>query len=129
MEKSQRDLLKCCAVICEGDGVDPRKYKKRDKNSRRKRIHRKNKQLCSQVVQAINLAFAEIDGELVSSLYAKQAIPAPNTSRLLVTIVTNGSNSIEAVQRELARFSGRLRYEISTVIHRKKVPSLAFAIE
>ena len=129
MEKSQKDLLKCCAVLYEDDGIDPRKYKKRDQHNKRKKVHRKNKQLCSQVVQALNLAFAEIDSDIVSSLYAREAIPAPNTSRLLVTIVANGSYSIEEVQRELARFSGKLRYEISTVIHRKKVPSLAFVIE
>ena len=129
MEKSQRDLLKFCATVYEDDGIDPREYKKRGQNNKRKKIHRKNKQLCSQVVQAINLAFAEIDSDIVSTLYAREAIPAPNTSRLLVTIVASGNNSIEEVQRELACFSGKLRYEISTVIHRKKVPSLAFVIE
>ncbi|WP_372367646.1 hypothetical protein [Candidatus Uabimicrobium sp. HlEnr_7] len=131
MKNSQKDLLKSCATIGEDDGIDPRILQKRYKNSHNKcrKVHRKNQQLCSQVVQALNLAFADIDNDIIASLYAVRAVPMPNITRLLVTVTQRETTPVILIQKEIARYHNRFRYEIATTIHRKKVPHLAFVIE
>jgi ribosome-binding factor A len=55
--------------------------------------------------------------------------PAPNTSRLLVTLRLELSHESAAeVAAHLERAAGLLRCEVAAAIHRKKVPELAFRV-
>jgi len=129
MKKSQKNLLQCCAELGEGDGQNPREDRKFYSRQKKRCVSRKNKQLCQQVVQAVNLTFAQIDSDVIASLYAKYGVPAPNTSRVLIYVTTQMKVSSVEIQREISRYNGRLRREVAEMIHRRKVPSLAFMIE
>jgi hypothetical protein len=56
--------------------------------------------------------------------------PAPNASRLLVTVqpMDEGTDPIDILQR-LGFVTGQLRSDVAASIHRKKVPELLFHCE
>ncbi len=104
-------------------------------NAGRTRSHkesRKAKQLCRQVAETLDLVLSgDCRDELLQSLHVISVLPAPNSSRLLVTVSAN--LPIEAFDRQeiqelLERQTGRLRVEIAASINRKRVPSLVFHV-
>ena len=69
--------------------------------------------------------------ELLQSLHVISVVPAPNSSRLLVTV--SADLPIETFDRQeilelLERQTGRLRAEVAASINRKRVPSLVFHV-
>jgi len=57
--------------------------------------------------------------------------PAPNTSRLLVTVVADLPDDQVDRQTILDRLNqqaGRLRCEVAASIHRRRAPALAFSV-
>ncbi len=69
--------------------------------------------------------------ELLQSLHVTSVVPAPNSSRLLVTVSANVSaedfDAGEILQR-LGEQTPRLREEVASSINRKRVPFLVFHV-
>jgi ribosome-binding factor A len=102
-------------------------------DSRRKQNRRKDFQLCGQVRQAIAAALAaELEDPLLSELWVVQVEPAPSVSQLRVWVaLAEGSpfaGSPELILARLARVEGVLRGEVAAAIHRKRVPTLSYAV-
>jgi ribosome-binding factor A len=102
-------------------------------DSRRKQNRRKDFQLCGQVRQALTAALcAELDDPLLSELWVVQVEPAPTVSQLQVWVaLAQGSPlsaSPELILARLTRVEGVLRGEVAAAIHRKRVPTLRYAV-
>jgi len=104
-------------------------------NTGRARGHkesRKAKQLCRQVAETLGLVFSgDCRDELLQALQVLSVIPAPNSSRLLVTVFADvplEDYDRRKILDRLDKHTGRLRTEVAASIHRKRVPSLAFRV-
>ena len=94
--------------------------------------HRKTLQLCRQIAETLQLVLgSDSQGDQLLGLCVESVVPAPNASRLLVTVssaeVTSAQES-QAVLQELSAQTGRLRAEIAAAINRKRVPSIVFHV-
>lgn len=93
---------------------------------------RKAKQLCRQVAETLDLVLSgDCRDELLQCLTVVSVVPAPNSSRLLVTV--SADLPVEEFDRHeilelLERQTGRLRCEVAASISRKRVPSLVFHV-
>ncbi len=91
---------------------------------------RKARQLCSQVADTLNYVLAgECDDEVLQNLCVLAVNPAPNTSRLLVTVcscVPDPNLDVVQVLERLSRATGKLRCEVAATIHRRRTPQLLF---
>jgi ribosome-binding factor A len=94
--------------------------------------NRKAMQLCRQVAETLDLVLSgDCREELLQSLHVVSVVPAPNASRLLVTLdadLPTGEFDPRAILALLDRQQGRLRAEVAVSIHRKRVPTLAFQV-
>ncbi len=126
---SRKDLLAGCAEPGAGDGLDPR-YDRPEESA--KVPNRKALQLCGQVAETLVLVLAgETGDDVLRDLVVVSVVPAPNTSRLLVTLspsVIALDADLDAIRRHLDAVRGRLRGEIATAIHRRRVPELTFRV-
>jgi ribosome-binding factor A len=89
--------------------------------------------LCRQVAQTLDEVFAECGDDLIRGLRVHDVQPAPDASRLLVTVqpVTEASESAErssAVLDHLAKASGYLRSEVAAAVSRKHAPLLTYRL-
>ena len=94
----------------------------------RARVDRKTLQLCGQVAETLNLVLAEEPDDVLRGLYVAGVEPAPDDSRLLVTVESLPADRPDPA-RALARLelaSAHLREEVARAITRRRVPSLAF---
>jgi ribosome-binding factor A len=118
---SRKPPADICSEWSADDGIDPRLVpKERGKVSNRKAL-----QLCRQVERALTFA---LEGELLRDLTVRSVLPAPDSSRLLVTFVYAGSASIADVLAALQERYATLRAEIAASIHRRKTPELTFHV-
>lgn len=94
--------------------------------------NRKAKQLSRQVLETLDLVLSgDCRDELLQSLHVVSVVPAPNSSRLLVTVFADLPSELFDQQEILERVDdqmGRLRAEVAASINRKRVPSLVFHI-
>ncbi len=101
----------------------------RDRGGRR---HHKDLQLCRQVFDALTYALAELDDPKIEQLAIAAVVPAPNGSRVLVTLVaTREDLATEAEDAALACIDAsvdELRAEVAAEITRQRVPELVFRI-
>jgi len=89
----------------------------------------KDRQICRQVYDALGWALAEIDDPLLDDLALIAVEPAPDASRVLVTLAaTNPDLDIAAAKARLLEVMGELRAEVAAEIHRRRVPELSFQI-
>lgn len=129
-KRTREKLLAHCEQLHPDDCVDPRDFFK-SKSSNYKQ-NRKAKQLCRQVAQTLDLVISgECADEVLQSLHVMEVEPAPDSSRLLVTVYADVS--ADQFDRELIigllnQQMGRLRCEVAAAINRKKVPSLVFNV-
>jgi ribosome-binding factor A len=95
-----------------------------------RRPHRKTLQLCSQIQRTLDYVLSgEMDDDVLRGLMVQQVRPAPDASRLLVTVMPLDEGvSTEIILRRLAMASGRLRAEIARSINRRKTPQLSFEV-
>jgi ribosome-binding factor A len=125
----RRDVLRSCAEAGPGDGLDPR-YDRPDEPP--KVANRKALQLCGQVADTLTLVLAGNSADdLLRDLVVEAVVPAPNASRLLVTVspsLAAADADLDAIRLHLDRARGRLRGEIATAIHRRRVPDLTFRV-
>src|SRR5688572_9760203 len=100
------------------DGVDPREFFKPDQH---RRPHRKTLQLCSQVQRTLEYVLSgEMDDDVLRGLMVQEVRPAPDATRLLVTVIPlDDGVPAETILRRLAISSGRLRTEIARSINRR----------
>jgi ribosome-binding factor A len=127
-----------CAEPSEDDGFDPHHKPwlaagpRHARPSTRSRIDRKVLQLCHQVAETLEEVLAECGDALLQSLRVLDVEPAPDASRLLVTVATGdlpeGKRDLGRVQDHLARASGHLRSEVATAITRKRTPMLIYRV-
>jgi ribosome-binding factor A len=128
IKPSEKELLSLCSEIRPDDGVDPRTFFR--KPSGRKDHNRKVLQLCGAIARTLSLVLSwESRDDLLRTAIVQSVEPAPDSTRVLVT-VSAPDNEAKADQL-LARLNqsrGRLRTEVATAIHRKKVPELIFRV-
>jgi len=125
----RRDVLRSCAEAGPGDGLDPR-YDRPDEPA--KVANRKALQLCGQVADTLVLVLAgDSADDLLRDLLVEAVVPAPNSSRLLITVspsLAAADADLDAIRLCLDRARGRLRGEIAAAIHRRRVPDLTFRV-
>lgn len=118
-----------CAEIHEDDGVDPHEFFKKYRD--RPRSDRKARQLCGQVAETLGQVLAGQADDVLCGLIVAAVEPAPDASRLLVTVraplPVEGAGPDEVLGR-LERASGRLRAEVAAAITRRRTPTLAFRL-
>lgn len=109
----------------EGDGEDP-KFDGIKAEWPNKVVNRKALQLCAQIADILNLTFAQLANEVLQGLYVAAVVPAPDSSQMLVTLVSpqNASEIMENLQKA----NGYLRSEVALGINRKRVPQLKFQV-
>ena len=90
----------------------------------------KAQQLCAQVRQVLEMSLAEFGNDpLLESVFLVSVEPAPNASRLCVTVTADseeGPVDVPAILDALCELRPMLRREISEEINRKKTPMLVF---
>jgi ribosome-binding factor A len=125
---SRKDLLSSCSEIGPDDNVDPRTF---FEDRCEKKTNRKAIQLCGEVAKTLSFALAwEMRDDRLSLLQVDSVVPAPDSTRLLVTVSlapsAGGDVQSEEIQDGLRRATGKLRALVAAAIHRRRVPDLAF---
>jgi ribosome-binding factor A len=125
---SRQDLLSSCSEIGPDDGVDPRTYFR--KATDKKNLNRKALQLCGEVARALSHAIAwELGDDLLGTLRVETVVPAPDSTRLLVTVSMPSGPDPALIRERLRLCTGRLRAEVAAAIHRRRVPDLTFHLQ
>jgi ribosome-binding factor A len=111
------------------DGVDPR-TEARDRP--RPVYNRRALQLCSQIAETLHSVLqGECDDEVLRDLLVESVEPAPDSTRLLVTVSLSPAaperKPVDVLQR-LHHAYGTLRSEVAAAIHRRKTPELMFRL-
>lgn len=130
-DRRLREILRqYCAEASNDDGRNPRDDRPDGGNGLRE--SRKCRQLCQQVAETLDSVLSgEIPDDLLSSLRVAAVEPAPYSSRLLVTVVTDLPPEVadpQLILQQLQQHAGRLRYEVAASINRRKTPTLAFQV-
>ncbi len=120
-DKPPTDL---CTERSAEDGKDPRFD---PKFPPRPPANRKALQLCRQVERALTLS---LEGEVLRDLTVQSVVPAPDSSRMLVTVVYHGPPTVETptILATLHDAIAKLRAEVAANIHRRKTPDFAFRV-
>ncbi|MFT3691542.1 MAG: hypothetical protein QM831_00260 [Kofleriaceae bacterium] len=78
------------------------------------------------------MARVEIDDPLIDDLMLASVIPAPNASRVLVTLVASredlSANERDVVLTRIEENAAELREDVAAEITRQRVPELVFRI-
>jgi ribosome-binding factor A len=94
------------------------------------RRHHKDLQLCRQVFDALTYALAELDDPMIDELALASVVPAPSSSRVLITLVPTRDDIDPDVALDRVReLADELREEVAAEVNRKRVPELVFRIE
>src|SRR3954469_605277 len=123
---STKILRSLCADVHPDDGIDPRVLAKR---YRERKPARKTQQLCSQVADTLGDLLAGHGGDdVLRSLFVVSVVPAPDASRLLVTVGAMPGEGLDPVRviEQLDRASARLRCGVAAAITRKRAPTLVY---
>jgi ribosome-binding factor A len=99
----------------------------------RPEVDRKALQLCHQVAVTLDEVLAECGDTVLQNLRVLDVTPAPDTSRLLVTVAVEhepieDESDLHRVYEHLTRASGHLRSEVATAITRKRTPVLVYCL-
>ena len=127
LRKSSTKIMRSlCAEVHPEDGIDPRVLAK---GYQQRKPARKTRQLCSQVADTLGDVLAGQGGDdVLRSLFVVSVVPAPDASRLLVTVAAQPGEGLDPVQvvEHLERASARLRCEVAAAITRKRSPALVY---
>lgn len=102
--------------------------RRRDPRAATRRDRIKDAQLCAQVREAVSLALASIEDEVLLDLWVIEVVPAPDSSRLAVRLGASPSVDALEVRARLERHAGLIRGEVTSAIHRKKTPHLSYEL-
>ena len=98
----------------------------------RGRGDRKTYQLCRQVSDTLNFVLSGDTGDdVLRGLYVDRVDPAPDASRLLVSVAPldrNDDTPMEVYLTKLMAISGKLRSEVAASISRRKTPELTYRV-
>jgi len=121
---SRKPPAELCAELTPDDGIDPRFL---PRGTQGRVTNRKALQLCKQVEHALSAA---MEGDVLRDLIVQSVLPAPDSSRLLVTFSHHGPEAIASadVLAALDEARAKLRAAVAASIHRKKTPELAFHV-
>ncbi|MEW4569408.1 ribosome-binding factor A [Tautonia sp. JC769] len=112
--------------------VDPRDVFAPGSGRSAPRPSRKAMQLCSQVQRTVEqVILGDLDDEVLRNLCVLAVEPAPDESRLLVTVGPFASNvEINPIQvmEHLGAASAHIRTEVAAAITRRKVPTLVYQV-
>ena len=118
-----------CGQPGADDGLDPREF---FKPARKQRDSRKDWQVCRQVFETLNYVLSgESHDDVLRSLLVGEVVPAPDATRLLVTVQpldADGDIDPVVILQRLQQATGRLRAEVARSISRRKVPELVFRV-
>ena len=96
------------------------------------RPDRKTLQLCGQIADTLNYVLTgELDDDLLRNLYVQSVRPAPDASRLLVSVAPLDANDAERTDQILQKLlihTPKIRSEVARSIHRRKTPELTFVV-
>lgn len=124
--RSRKQLFSSCDDVGSKGGVDPRMFLQ---NQSRGRPNRKALQLCRQISHTLGSVLAwESGDDLIRDLLVLSVDPAPDSSRVLVTVSLQTAADVSVVLEKLRQHSGRLRTEVAAAIHRKRAPELVFRV-
>lgn len=126
---SRRELLPLCSEPGPDDGSDPRLD---PRPTTGKVGNRKALQLCGQVADTLSGLLAGCGDAVLRDLAVVSVMPAPNSSRLLVTVapvVPDTPVDTATVLERLGHALHRLRTEVASAITRKRVPELTFRVK
>ena len=94
-----------------------------------RRAARKTRQICKEALRTLSYALGASRDERVRDLVVAAVDPAPDASRLMVTLYCPGArDDIPALLARLAGLRGPLRAEIAASIQRKRTPEIAFRV-
>ncbi len=126
---SLRNLRTLCADVGPDDGQDPRTLGREPSG---KVPNRKALQLCGQVSRTLSgVLSGECGDDVLREVLVESVRPAPDSSRLLVTVglaPSAGAVDPAVVLDRLLRAAGMLRSAVAAVIHRKRAPELTFRV-
>lgn len=91
-------------------------------------LSRKDAQLCAQALDALSLALARTLDDALDGAWICDVTPSPHVGHLRVVVVAAPGADLGEVARALESRSGALRSEVAGAIHRKKTPTLSFAV-
>lgn len=110
----------------------PSPHRGRPGADRPRRPDRKTLQMCSQVQRTLDLVLSgDLDDDRLRDLYVAQVTPAPDATRLLVTVSPLSFAKDfrpDVVMSRLAECSGHMRTELARAINRRKTPDLMFRV-
>jgi ribosome-binding factor A len=107
------------------DGIDPRFLFHPDA---RRRDDRGVLRLCSQVRDALTYALADCRDAVLQSLRVDAVEPAPDATRLAVTLNAAGETEADAARARIALAAGMLRSEVAAAVRRRRAPELVFRV-
>jgi ribosome-binding factor A len=96
------------------------------------RVDRKTLQLCRQIADTLNYVLSgELNDDVLRNVYVDSVQPAPDASRLLVSVALidpNDKTPANKVLHRLGLWSPRIRSEVAQSIHRRKTPELSYCV-
>jgi ribosome-binding factor A len=129
-KRTREQLLAHCGEIHDDDNIDPRAFFKASRPQ--KKETRKAKQLCRQVAETLDqLLSGEASDDALRGVRVADVLPAPDTSRLLVTLLVDCDPAAfdrSLIEERLAQAKGRLRSQVASAITRRKAPTLVFEV-
>lgn len=113
-----------CTQLDAADGIDPRLA---PKGPQGKVTNRKTLQLCRQVERILA---GVLEGEILRDLSVQSVVPAPDSSRMLATLIFHGEESVATgtILAALQASYTKLRREVAVAIYRRKTPELRFNV-
>ena len=135
---SRKDIYGLCADPSADDGVGPHaglrqaSMVRQPHGQSRAGLDRKAIQLCHQVAETLEEVLAECGDGVLQALRVVDVEPAPDASRLLVTVAVDGLPQDKQdrvhVHEHLVRAAGHLRSEVASAITRKRAPVLVYRL-
>lgn len=126
---SRKTLESLCGQVGPDDGLDPRDFFRKKET---RGTSRKDWQLCRQVAETLNYVLSgEAHDDVLLGLLVQQVEPAPDASRLLVTVGSldrSDQTDPSTILLHLQQATKRLRAEVASSISRKKAPELIFHV-
>jgi ribosome-binding factor A len=129
-KRARAEMRAMCGDLHDDDGIDPRLFF--DKRNRNRKTNPKTEQLCRQAAETLCQLFdGELGDERLAVLRVDSVQPAPDASRLLVTLSANCAPDEfdrAAIEDRLRAATGRLRSAVAGAITRRKAPGLVFVV-
>ena len=125
---SQKPMPLLAAERGPEDGIDPRFL---PRYGRGKIANRKALQLCRQVERTLGIVLAGACGDdVLRDLLVQSVLPAPDSTRLLVTLTFAGPDAVtlDEVLTACTEPMGSCAGEVAAAIHRRMVPELTFLV-